>query len=452
MKTAGIIAEYNPFHNGHQFHIEETRKRTNADYIIAAISGDYVQRGAPAILDKYTRTRMALSCGADMVFELPVTAALSSAEGFAEGGVSLLNGLGVVDVISCGCESVGENTEFFHRVISLIAEDSPQPGLSSSSEKEDLVKYQSILRDNLKRGINFPSARQIAVEEVLSPEAAALLSQPNDILALEYAKAISKNNCGIELCLVPRQGEAHHSNNISVPSSGNSIMDEQISAADIPTRYTQPSTTSFSSASAIRKLLLSDEGNINDKLISNVPLKVFHILTEAQEQNCFLREDDFSDMLYHALIMNRDCLSDFGPTGSDLARRTTNLLEHFTTWSDFVSLLKTKNQTWTAISRYLARIMLGLTRDDLTLTREIGAPYARLLGFRRETEPLLSQIKRSADIPIIIQTADDVPALSDDSRHIFDLNVRASELYRHILCSHSGQRIRPELRQGVIVI
>ncbi|MCD8365488.1 MAG: nucleotidyltransferase family protein [Clostridiales bacterium] len=103
MKTAGIIAEYNPFHNGHQFHIEETRRRTGADYIIAVISGDFVQRGAPSLLSKYDRARMALLHGADLVFALPATTALSSAEGFASGAVSLLAGLGVADVISFGC-------------------------------------------------------------------------------------------------------------------------------------------------------------------------------------------------------------------------------------------------------------------------------------------------------------------------------------------------------------
>ncbi len=469
MKTAGIIAEYNPFHNGHQYHIEETRRRTGADYVIAVLSGDFVQRGAPALLSKYDRARMALLSGADLVFSLPVTTSLSSAEGFATGGIALLDGLGVVDVVSCGCED-GEEKENTTAESRNGEFDCPDDALFSAVCRvlaTEPPTYKETLDAALRAGVNFPRAREEAVtvclnssgarptndaigpesdtdrtenktgnsgnkktefcpDPVPSPEALhRLLSEPNHLLSLAYAQAIEKIESPMELCRIPRREAPHHSDTIS---------------------------GSYASATAIRKSLLS--GKKEDSALSGVvPREVWEVLTQTRDAHALLSENDFSDLLFYALNEHRAQLRDFGPENPDLAHRTANLLEQFTGWTDFAALLKTKNQTYTAISRYLAQILLGIRREDLALAARYDyAPYARLLGFREEAAPLLTEIREHATMPILTQPAKDAAALSENRRRLFNLDVQAAELYRHEQVTRSGKESKSELRQPLITI
>ncbi len=434
MKTAGIIAEYNPFHNGHQYHIEETRRRTGADYVVVVLSGSFIQRGAPAVLNKYDRARMALLSGADLVFELPAVAALQSAEGFATGGICLLEGLGVVDTVSCGCESADADPDLFASVVSLLAQE-PAP-------------YREALTASLHAGASYPRARELAVRACLGREGVPdgsgtdalglLLSSPNNILALEYARAIQRSGNAMQLCLIPRQGSARH---------GEAVRD--VAGAGGPA---EP----FTSAAAIRALLFSPEFSQKtdaDTLARFVPADVCGELLAAREKHALLCEDDFSDLLLYAITNSRDHLDAFGPARFDLANRITKKADQFTNWSGFTKLLKTKNQTYTAISRCLAQILLGITRDDLALAASYGnAPYARLLGFRTQAAPLLGDIRQDASIPVLTRLAQDYPALGEDARHLFDFDVQAAALYRQVLRSRSGETIKPDLRQPVITI
>ena len=183
MKIAGIIAEYTPFHNGHAYHLDQVRKKTNADYLIIVMSGDFMQRGVPAMLDKYNRAKMALMNGADLVLELPCLYACSSAEYFANGAVTLLNNLGVVDSIGFGCEN--DNLQTLQKVASLLT-DEP-------------AEYSRVLQNSLRNGLAYPVARNIALNECLNDLSndKSLLSSPNNILAVEYLKALYKLNSTI---------------------------------------------------------------------------------------------------------------------------------------------------------------------------------------------------------------------------------------------------------------
>ncbi len=424
MKTAGIIAEYNPFHNGHQFHIEETRRRTGADYIVVAMSGSFVQRGAPALLSKYDRARMALLYGADLVFELPVTAALSSAEGFATGGICLLDSLGVVDAVSCGCESACADPGLFAQTAALLAEEPPA--------------YRGSLTAGLREGMSFPAAREAAVRACLpDPSDSAdsedgiglLLSGPNNILALEYANALKRLDSSMDLCLIPRQGSAHHSGR-------------------------EGADPALLSAAAIRSLFAGEiSSDADDTLRQAVPPDVREILLRSAAEHRCLNEDDFSDLLFYALMKNRDVLDSFGPENPGLLNRAARLTEQFRTWKEFAALLKTKNQTYTAVSRFLAHVLLGLSREDFTLSAKYhNAPYARLLGLRRSASPLIKSIRANADIPVLTRLAEDRAALSKPRRQLLELDLAASEIYRQILSSRSGQEIRSELRQPILVI
>ena len=181
MKIVGFIAEYNPFHNGHFYHIQKALEVTEADAAIVVMSGDFVQRGAPAILPKRFRARAALECGVAAVFELPVCYATSSAELFALGAVSLLNQLGVVGSICFGSEC--GDLQILQQLADILCEE-PAP-------------YQDSLKEYLKKGLSFPAARQLAVSAYFAerhlPDCSSLLNEPNNILGIEYLKALKKN-------------------------------------------------------------------------------------------------------------------------------------------------------------------------------------------------------------------------------------------------------------------
>ena len=206
MKTAGIIAEYNPFHTGHKYQIDHVKGTLSADYVVIAMSGDFVQRGTPALLSKYVRAEMALRAGADLVLELPVSCATASAELFARSGVQLLDGLGVVDTLCFGSEC--GDTEILMKLAGILVEEPEE--------------FKSALRRNLKEGMTFPKARSLALGEVLpgneSEKYQQVLSSPNNILGIEYCKAILRENSSIVPTAIKREGNDYHENSLFTDS------------------------------------------------------------------------------------------------------------------------------------------------------------------------------------------------------------------------------------------
>lgn len=434
MNVTGIIAEYNSFHNGHAFHIEETRKNMQADYCIAVISGDFVQRGAPALLNKYDRAKMALENGIDLVIELPVIAATSSAENFAQGGVCLLDALGVVSNISFGTEAnTASDIDLLGKLADFFAFEPPA--------------FQEHLDQALKSGYSFPTARARAaltcLQQIHSDSMDAntlaqfeqLLASPNNILAIEYMKAIRRHNCKLTPSVVTRTGAGYHDTDTD---------------------------TKFASASALRKFILQNNSDqeitsemLNQMLTRTVPDSVRELLLTAYENHAFLQEDDFSDLLYYELQRQllHPTASDFDATRSDLAQRIENKLESFTCWSEFVSDLKTKNQTYTAISRYLLHALLGIDGELLTAAKTYHyAPYARILGFRKDASPLLKELQAHSQIPLLRKIAKERLELAPDQQKLLDLDVYAANLYNRILFSKSGIQRKNEYREPLIIL
>lgn len=434
MKVTGIIAEYNPFHNGHAFHIEETRKNTQADYCIAVISGDFVQRGAPALLNKYDRAKMALENGIDLVIELPVIAATSSAENFAQGGVCLLDALGVVSHISFGAEAATASAvDLLGRLAAFFAFEPPA--------------FREYLDQALKSGCSFPAARAKAALTCLQQthsdsmdantlaQLEQLLASPNNILAIEYMKAIRRHDCKLTPSVVTRTGAGYHD-------------------AD--------TDTELASASALRNFIFqnsSEQKNnadtLNQMLTHTVPDSVRELLLTAYENHAFLQEDDFSDLLYYELQRQllHPTASDADATRSDLAQRITNKLEAFTCWSEFVSDLKTKNQTYTAISRYLQHALLGIDDELLTAAQNCHyAPYARILGFRKDASPLLKELQAHSQIPLLRKIAKERQRLTPEQQKLLDLDVYAADLYNRILFSKFGMQRKNEYREPLIIL
>jgi len=399
MKTAAIIAEYNPFHNGHKYQIEETRKLTGADFILVLMSGDFVQRGAPAVFNKYARTKMALLGGADAVIELPALYAVSSAEFFAGGSVTLLNQLGMVDYLSFGseCGEIGP-------ILDCARLFTEQSG-----------KYDRLLSSCLKQGLSFPMARNEAFLQSLDPGDlsavdASLFSSPNNILGIEYCKALLVTNSSLSPVTVKRKGAGYHETVLrSAPCE-------------------------FNSASAIRNII--EQGTTGaDHLCAN----------------------DFSALLHYKLLLERDRgFLQYLDCTEDLSGKITKKIPEFTDFSGFCSLLKSKDITYTRISRVLTHIMLDITTPESFRKplhkRELPVSYARLLGFRKDSAALLSSIKQNSSIPLVSKLADAKKQLGENALAMLKTDVLASDIYEAVYSQKYKKGLLNEYKQSPIIV
>lgn len=418
MKTAAIIAEYNPFHNGHQYQIEETRRQTKADFILVLMSGDFVQRGAPALCNKYIRTKMALSGGADLVIELPSLYALSSAEFFAGGAVTLLNQLNVVDFLSFGSES--GNLSLFEKCTDAVIKHHD--------------RISSFIQNRLKRGIPFPAARAEAMSEILSdtPDADglhALFSSPNNILGLEYCKALLAVKSSIRPFTLKREDAGYHNTSVTAHSS------------------------KYISASAIRRILPETTGDI----AKYVPSEVYRIMTENRLPSSHLKEDDFSTLLYYKLLTEKEQgFTAYLDCTPDLSDKICKYLPGYTSFTDFCHLLKTKELTYTRLSRVLMHILLNIKTPDFFrpsfLSRKLYTPYARLLGFKKEAAPLLSAIKKSSSILLLSKPADAGSLLDKEAFAMLQQDIFCASIYESAVFQHTGKLPLNELKQSPIIL
>ena len=431
MNVIGIIAEYNPFHNGHAYQIAHVRKNLHADYIVVATSGDYVQRGEPALLGKYTRARMALSSGADVVLELPVLWSTASAELFADAGISLFEKTGCVNGICFGAES--GDLALLRRIADVLAD-----------EPADL---KASLKYNLKSGSTFPKAREAALLSYFSGSAgqdgalpvsaealSSLLASPNNILALEYLKALRRRASSITPYLLKREGAAYHETSIL---SG---------ASAIP-----------ASASAIRHTLFADAagacGNSADRASEDsadgilrhaMPQEALAILQDYRADFPLLCADDFSGILGYLLLSSSATqLARTADSSPEFANRMQNQLPYYTSFSSFASRLKSKEMTLTRINRILLHSILGITSSDYACGNALDKiPYLRILGFRKSAAPLLAALKASAAVPLITRSSQALKLLSPDAMRVFEHDVFAGNLYLQMRNQKGGTPLR----------
>lgn len=418
MKTIGIIAEYNPFHNGHKYQIDTIKESTGADNIIVVMSGDYVQRGTPAWTDKYLRTQMALSCGADIIFELPVSLATSSAEGFAMGAVSLLDGLGVVDGLCFGSEC--GDIKLLQNVANYLV--NPPDAFNTGIER--LVKA----------GNSYPSSRQKLLEKQfknLFTDYPDFFSSPNNILGIEYLKALKQLNSPIEPITIKRLGNNYHDAELS--------------------------ETSLSSASAIRnQILSSDSLNVCH---DDLPEQVISLLSENPDRYPIV-EDDFSHLLYGKLmseIYSKADITHYQDVSEAISNRIYDNINIYRTFSQFAAFVKTRQYTYSRISRSLLHIMLNIERD---ITNNQKSLYARILGFNKNKSSLLKASEKK--LPIITKVADGeniinnfyVEDINKCSQAINQYNqtLYASNIYRYVQMSKFNAELKDEYRTGVIII
>lgn len=428
MKVTGIIAEYNPFHKGHKYQIDYCKKELNSDYVIVAMSGDYVQRGTPALLPKHVRAEMALRCGADLVLEMPVSVSTASAEAFAMGSVSMLDGLHIVDSLCFGSE-YGEVSALMELAEILIKE--PE-------------EYRSLLKEFLSSGLSFPSARCQALTEyfknprnftgddfdgVLTPllnQIVQILNSPNNILGIEYCKALLRLKSSIKPVTLKRQGMGYHE----------TLADT--AADNIP----------FASASAIRELLktaLTPE--TIPHITVQVPDEISSLLASSLQRNEILTEAVLDPLLSYCILKeNTSGLSTYLDVSTDLAERIMNRSNEINSFSEAASLLKTKELTQTRIQRALLHIILGIQKVPAIV------PYARVLGFRKESSALLKEIKGSSSIPLVTKLADADSLLDEAGRLLLYETTFASNLYEKLLCQKSGRKFVHEYQKRLVIL
>lgn len=409
MTVNAIIAEYNPFHNGHLFQLSDAKKAVDADFTIVVMSGNFVQRGAPALINKYKRTEMALKCGVDLVLELPMYYALSSAEFFASAAVSLIDKLGVVDYLCFGSEC--GNTDLLSKTAHLLTKEPADYGLA-------LQKY-------LREGLSFPAARTkaiIACDRTLEKHLPAL-SSPNNILGIEYLKAIKKRSSTLKPYTTLRNGAAYH--------------DETLHPA-------------FCSAKAIRNRILSGENTAI--LADHMPDKAYAIL--ASSVNNILSSDDFSHILHYKLLTEQTgSFYDYLDVSGELSDKISNHLEAFTGFEDFCSLLKSKDMTHTRISRCLFHILLGMTKNNISRYQSLDyTPYARILGFRKDAAPLLNAIKSNSSIPMITKLADTERYLPAEALSMLQEDIRMNRIYECTVAGKAKQPMLNEYRTPLIIV
>ena len=378
MNITGIITEYNPFHNGHKLHLEESKKQTKSDGTICIMSGNFVQRGGPAIIDKWKRTEMALSNGVDLIIELPTFYAVSSAEFFAKGAVSILNSLNIVNNLFFGSE-IGDAKALSEIAKVLVSEDE---------------RFQNILKENLSLGLTFAKAREKSLIEYLnSSEINNIITSSNNILGIEYIKAILKLNSSINPIALKREGSNYNDKSLS---------------------------QTFSSATSIREVL-KNTSNIED-LKNIIPLESYEVFSKLQEQDYrFTFEEEMFKYIKYKIQTNCVNFNNLYEVTEGLDNKIIKEISSSNSLHEFILKIKSKRYTYSKISRILTHIYLGLDNDDFKDIANENNLYVRVLGFNKTGREILSLIKANSSIPLITK----VPRFTNNPLLKFDLQATA---------------------------
>lgn len=390
MKTVGLIVEYNPFHNGHQWHAEQARRLSGDAGVVAVMSGHFLQRGEPASFDKWLRAKMAVSGGVDLVIELPTVFAVRSAQYFAAGGIRLLESLGIVNYVCFGAES--DNLD----LLKQAAAASSQYGASQS------------LLANMKKGETYAKAFSRSVSELTGIDA-TLLSSPNNILAIEYLRAIEAFAPDIFPLVVKRKQAHYHETQIKC---------------------------SIASATAIRKSL-EECGGLTGQVIGAVPHSTAEILEFALTRGLgpVSTESLALPLLYLLRSLSVDQLGQYPEISEGLHHKLASISLQARSIEELLTLLKSKRYTRTRLQRMLMHILLGTKKKDMELWDETGPLYARVLAFNDTGRNMLKEIASKGSVPLITKTAAVLNTRNLQSgdrnplQHMLAIDIRASDIY-----------------------
>lgn len=387
MSVLGLITEYNPFHNGHLYHLNESKKVTNADYSVCIMSGNFIQRGEPALIDKWVRAKMAIKAGIDLVIELPVTYSIQSAELFAFGAIKLLDSLGIVDGVCFGSEA--GNVEVLDRISSILIEE-PE-------------NYKILLKQNLNTGLPFPQARANALIKVLNGDLKDILNSSNNILGIEYLKALKRLNSSIKPYTIKRVKNEYNSTIIS---------------------------DNIASATSIRRKLIEtgDVGTVKD----NIPDTTFdRLLMEFSQGKGPVFSHHFDNLIISIIRkMPLEKIRDIFDVNEGLENRIKKASMKVSTIEDLVKSIKTKRYTQTRIQRILFHALLGIEKKNYEEFSSHGGPqYIRILGFNENGKKLLNIAKKKASLPIITKVANHTNTVNPILNKMLQYDITATNLY-----------------------
>jgi len=388
-RVLGIIAEYDPFHRGHLYHLKESKRVTGADRTVCVMSGEFTQRGDPAWHNKYLRAEAAIRNGVDLVVELPFVYACNNAEYFAKGAVDILDGLGCVDVLSFGSES-GDMSGLMN-VAGTLATGSPE--------------LNSHIRAGMSSGLSYPKARSLAVTEILGQGAAHVLSSPNNILGAEYLRRLISRGSKIEAVTVKR---------FACDEDGVSESEK------------------VAGATAIRAMLSVGE-NVEDYITQETAA----VISEYKTRGDFTHAEPavlLSLLLYAIATKERGELAEIFSASEGLENRLADAAGRAENFAELIRCMKTKRYTETRIKRLISHTVVGLTKADMAAA-EAGGLYARVLAFGEGGASLLRKIRSTSLIPIITNPNKQL-AFHPECEPISRLSRRASAIYR-ILSSGS---------------
>ncbi|MEA2067227.1 MAG: nucleotidyltransferase [Thermotogota bacterium] len=362
MSILGIVVEYNPFHNGHAYHLKQSRKTTNPELTVAVMSGNFVQRGEPAITEKFARTEMALKAGVDLVIQLPLIYSIQDAGGFARGSVWLLDYLGVTDMVF-GSES--GNLDLLNEVASVLVEE-PEV-------------YLTLLRKYLDEGFSFPNARKFAIRDYLTgnDDSPAMsieeIGSSNNILGLEYIRSLKELKSKIKPHLIKRIGAHYH--------------DEK-------------HHETYSSATAIRNSIIKEDWK---KVKSGVPDYSYGIIHRELEngKGPVSIESMESFLLPFLRTFNRDEMKKYYGFVEGLDARFEECASNSATINEFFSCVKAKRFTYTRIKRLLLNLVFHMKDELIRKSHDKGPQYIRVLGFNEKGREYLSEIKKELKIPLL---------------------------------------------------
>lgn len=347
----GIICEYNPFHNGHLMHLNEAKKMCNADFVVAVMSGNFTQRGDVALFDKWTRAEMALKNGIDLVIELPTVYATSSAENFADGAIKVLNSLGIVDYICFGSECGDIN--LLNTVASILYRE--------PKELSNLINMQ------LRSGLSYPKARELALSMYFSnsKKFSEILEDPNNILGVEYLKAIKKQKSNIIPLTIPRKYSEHNNS--------------------------KSSKNGMASSSAIREMLKE-----NKKIHRLLPYETYELIEDKLSKKDYVTDLSVfeKEIIYTLRKMSIEEIANLPDVTEGLENKIKYAVNNFSTYEEIIENIKSKRFTRSRIQRILVYALLGITKKDMNLSKKM-VPYIRILGFNKHGKKIMSAIAAS---------------------------------------------------------
>ncbi|MBY0129113.1 nucleotidyltransferase [Bacillus cereus] len=358
-----MVVEYNPFHNGHLYHVQQTKKLTQSDIIIAVMSGPFLQRGEPALISKWYRTKMALANGVDLVVELPYVFATQKAETFANGAISILNALRVSEI--CFGSEDGQIENFYNTI---------------SIQKNEEETFNCLVKQFMDAGNSYAKATSDAFSHILTSEKNIDMSQPNNILGFQYMKAILSKNSSIQAQTIKRFASHYHDETFN---------DQHIA-----------------SATSIRKQLFSEEGSFTT-IEPFLPQATTSLLANYKQNYGILHnwEQYFSFFKYRLMTMSPGDLRHIYEIEEGLEHRILSKIQNSSSFYSFMEALKTKRYTWTRLQRACTHILTNTTKEDIRSANiEQHAPYIRLLGMSQKGQTYLSKNKKKIELPILTHT------------------------------------------------